>query len=390
VADRRGRPLWLHLTQAFELLPDALPPIAAAIGDLLAEAGAAPEVILVFDRGGYSAPLFQALNAMGIGWITWLKGAVQRPAATFTDKGNLPASERHPDQPGRAICYGRTTHAVTGLNDHVPATVWHDEGDSEHQVALLSNLDARFPGKFTALEQIGMLKARWNVENVFKAMTGDFDLDWTNGYAHEAIGATEVPNPQVRELRRLHGRRVVQLRRAMNRADVRRTPKAALRYKRKVATLKGQVTRVQNRLAHTPETVPYAELARPATTGLQHGRGVLLPVLRAAAYHIKLQLRDAVQAVFADQREWDKVITVVLNTPGYYVPGAEADRVILDPAQDGQQPRYRLALERLVTAANANPPHAPGRPDHPLRYQLASAGVIAAPVHNAPSGRLPE
>ena len=389
VADRRGRPLWLHLTQGFELFTDQLPLIASGLRSLLTEAGADPDVVLVFDRGGYCAALFAALNALGIGWVTWLKGKVSLPKAAFTDQGSLPPSQRRPDEPGRTVHYTRTTHAVTGLGDVVPAIAWH-EGDPRHQVALLSNLDARFPGRFTALQQIAMLDGRWAQENAYKAMTHDFDLDWTNGYDHEPAAATQVPNPTVRRLKQRRGQRTVQLRHAMDRAPELRTPKAAARNRRKIGMLKGQLTRIDDRLARLPETVPYATLRRAATVQLQPGRGVLIPILRAAAYHITLQMRDAVSTVFADHREWDKALDVILHTPGYYVPGVDAARVILDAPPGAQQPRYRRALELLISRLNAAPPHAPGRPDHPLRFDLASASPTRSPLHNAPEPLAPQ
>ena len=131
VADNRGRPLWLHLTQGFELFADHLPLIAQGLLSLLADAGADNEIILVFERGGYSAAVFTALNRLGVGWVTWIKAKLALAATLFSEQGTLSPGARQPDQPGRTVHYAQTTYQA--------AVVWH-EGDPAKQVGLISNL----------------------------------------------------------------------------------------------------------------------------------------------------------------------------------------------------------------------------------------------------------
>ena len=362
VHDQRGRPLWMHLTQGFEVFADQLPLLGRTISDLLAEAGQADVAIIVFDRGGYSSNVFTGLNAQGTGWVTWLKGAKHQPAAAFTAQGQVPGGA---GQPPRTVYYTRGTHRVEGCNDHVPAIFWHD-GDPQHQVALLSNLDQRQPGVWSPLQVIAMLTGRWTQENSFKTQTHDLDLDWTNGYAHEPCADTPVPAPRVRQWKRRLGERVNQLRRLMDRGTP-RTPPAAARYRRRLGTTQGQITRLQGLLHRTPPTIPYKELGRPATAQLHVGRGTFFPVLRAAAHHLRLQLRDGIAAIFPDHREHDKVLRVLLHTPGRWVHGPDTDWVIYERPQ---LRRYAAAFSCMLDRANAQRPHAPGRPDHPLRFAL--------------------
>ena len=213
-------------------------------------------------------------------------------------------------------------------------------------------------------------------------MVRNDDLDWSNGYAHEPSAQTPVPNPEVRSLRAKQVELTGKLRRAMNRAEAARSPRTAGHARRQAGAFKGLLTRLEGRLAQLPATVPYGALDRPATEQLQHGRGVLVPVIRAATHHIQLQMRDAVAAVYPDHREWDKAVRTIFDTVGRYVPGTAADRIILEPCG---QPRFIRALQLLVERTNADPPHAPGRPDHPLLFELASNASDPVPVHNAPA-----
>jgi transposase-like protein len=362
VHDCRGRPLWLHVTQGFELFADQLPVLARGVRGLLAEAGAGSEpLVLVFDRGGYSSQVFTALNREGVGWVTWIRGKIRLPAGDFREEALLPGE--------RKVWYTRCTWSVAGCPTPIPAIVWH-EGDPQQQVGLLTNVDHLYPGRWTAPELITLLRGRWAQENAFKAMRQKTDVHWTGGYVHEPAADIPVPNPRIKRWHQRLAFRTAQLRRAMDRRDAARDPRAERAWHRRVVALQAQVRRLQRQLARTPATVPYGSLGRGATAALHRGRGLLWPVLRAVAYHIRLQLRDAIAQLLPDHREWDKALRVLLHTPGVYRAGADGDWVVL---QRPQLPRYARVLERMVDTINANPPHAPGRPGHPLRFALDPA-----------------
>ncbi|MGC8489510.1 MAG: hypothetical protein ACP5QO_15020 [Clostridia bacterium] len=372
VHDRQGRPLWMHFSQGFELFADTLPTVADALQELTGE-----RPVLVFDRGGFNAQVFTALNAQGAGWVTWWKGKVRLPPEAFTETGELTAAR--PGAPARTVHYACTTHQVTGCHAHVAAVVWH-QGDPQQQVGLLTNLDRVAPERFRPLELIGMLEGRWAQENSFKAQEQHVDLGWTNGYVHEPASATPVPNPRVRALRQRLALRTQQLRRAMDR-PLPRTAQAQSNYRRKLGMLRGQITRTEHELAAIPSQVPYGSLGRKASDQLHPGRGQLVPVLRALTHHLCLQMRAAIATVFPDYREVDKVLRVLLHTPGRYISTDTVDWVILARPQ---MPRYAAALTALVHSANAAGAHAPGRPNHPLRFALETAPRLSPPMHTAP------
>ena len=154
----------------------------------------------------------------------------------------------------------------------------------------------------------------------------------------------------------------------MDRLEQARTPLAQKRLRRHLGAIRGQFTRTNNKIAAVPQTVPYGSLGRNATRQLHRGRGLLLPTLRAGAYHVRLQLRDAIAAVFPDYREQNNVLCVFLSTPGSYLRTPDADVVVLDPPH---LPRYAKALAAVVDALNDRQPHAPRYPARPLRFRLA-------------------
>jgi plasmid stabilization system protein ParE len=345
------------VTQGLELFADQIPLVAEGLQALRAAAGHADPFVLVFDRGGYSAEVFRTLNVRGVGWVTWLRAKVALPTKAFADEAVLPS--------GRHIRYACFTYRVPGCHDHVAAIAWH-EGDPLRQAALLHNTDRCQPGRWEPTHLIALLAGRWVQENSFKTMKATVDIAWTNGYRHLPAADTPVPNPEVQRLRARLALRSGQLRRAMDR-PVPRHPAAAARLRRRIGTLQGQITRLTRRLQQLPPTVAHGTLGRKTTAQLHPGRGLLFPVLRAAAYHLRLQLRVAIAAVFPDHREHHKVLRVLLSTPGRYAQTETADWVVL---RRPPLPPYAHALAACIAAVNADPPHSPSRPTLPLRLAL--------------------
>ena len=141
VHDRRGRPLWMHLTQAFELFADQIPVVADGLREVLCAAGVVEPLVLVFDRGGYSSEVFRSLNVRGVAWVTWLKSDVVLGPEAFTETCQLQPSR--PGESARTVHYATYTHRVQGCHDHVAAIAWHC-GDAEHPVRTVGK-PARHP-----------------------------------------------------------------------------------------------------------------------------------------------------------------------------------------------------------------------------------------------------
>jgi hypothetical protein len=250
-----------------------------------------------------------------------------------------------------------------GCPTPIPAIVWH-EGDRQQQVGLLTNVDHLYPGRWTAPELITLLRGRWAQENAFKAMRQKTDGHWTGGYVHEPAAETPVPNPRTKRWHQRLAFRTAQLRRAMDRLDAARDPRAERAWHRRVVALQAQVRRLQRQLARTPATVPYGSVGHRATTALHRGRGLLGPVLRAAAYHIRLLLRDAIARFLPDHREWDKALRGLLHTPGVYRAGAGGDWVVLQRPQLPHRARVLSGWWTWSTPTRPTPGAAPA-PDTP-------------------------
>ncbi len=361
VHDARGRPLLLRFSQAFQLFQDELPAIARQVQDLLRRHGETQPMIAVFDRGGALAPVFRALDAAGIAWLSYRRGAVHLPPETFQHQVEIR---------GRTLWYAEHRFRVDGYHDAVAGVVWHD-GDVQHQTALLCNFDRYLPQRYVPAELIAIPKARWAQETAFKSEERYTDLGWTNGYRHEPCAQTAVPNPQWRDCEHKLGKARQRLERHLRRPEP-KTRQAQAKRRRRTGTLRAAVTRLTHRLAQTSATVPYGTLGRKATEQLHAGRATLVPLIRILAYHVRLQFRDIIAQGSCDLRELDKVIRLMFSQPGAYLRLPAEDIVQIEaPAL----PRFAKIAAALVAHANNAGAHAPRHPDRPLRFELVTRAL---------------
>ena len=110
---------------------------------------------------------------------------------------------------------------------------------------------------------------------------------------------------------------------------------------------------------------------------------MLAPVLRALTHHLRLQMRAAIAAVFPDYREIDKVLRVLLHTPGRYIYGETADWVVLARPQ---MPRCAAAMTALLESLPTPP-----MPTLPVAPTIRSASPwkltpAFAPLSQRPGG----
>ena len=358
VHDAQGRPLLLRFSQAFELFGDELPAVAHRVQDLLRRLGEGHPMIAVFDRGGALAPVFRALDALRIPWLSYRRGSVHLPPEAFGHQI---------EHNGRTRWYAEHRFRVDGYHDAVAGVVWHD-GDVQHQTALLCNFDRYLPARYVPAELIAIPRARWAQETAFKSQERYTDLGWSNGYVHEPCAETAVPNPQWREGEHKLAKARQRLERHLRRPEP-STSQSQARRRRRTGVLRAAVTRRSRRLAQLAATVPYGSLGRKATEQPQAGRGTLIPTFRILAYHVRAQFRDRTAQCPCDLREVDKAIRLIFTQPGCYLHGDEADVVQIEAPS---LPRFAKIAAALVEAANAAGAHAPRHPDRPLRFELVN------------------
>lgn len=336
--------------------------LVTAVPQILAEIRAvAPRdasILLIFDRGGYSGPLFKDLTDQGIGFITYLKGRPARrrfPAEAFVRRWwavTDPAGIRRPQRMVYRLLEKGTRIRGAGL---VRTLVVADE---DAQVPILTNR-ADLP----AAKVVHLLRMRWRQENSFKYLSAHYGVEQL--IQHDATthpDERQLANPRRAQLRAqittVQGD-VVRTEAALARALTAATPAdsapgltpTARTLQREIGTLQARLTRLERRWKQTPATVPAPTLTGSrARATINSERRNLVNAIKIATYNAERWLGRRFFRHYQDPRDWLTIFRSVLQLPGHVtMEGPDRLRVVLRPPD---QPRVRRALATMLEEIN--------------------------------------
>jgi hypothetical protein len=373
IHDARGRSLFFFSQPLNDSLARALP---SAVAEIRRVHGAAP-FTLVFDRGGYSGDAFRLLNAENIGFITYLKGRGAR--------------RRYPMKPfqrgwfsfeGKRHCYRlmekKTRVGKVGLTRTIVFV-----GDDGQQIPVLTNLAQ----EAKAAKVVHCLRLRWRQENSFKYLTEHYGIDQIVQYGAEPEAAgRQVANPKrkaIQEQARTLAREVetleAQLGRALENNDETKRP-TARGVKIALSGLRGQIaqkkqalTRVENRLRHTPGQVT-AEKAGMTRELLREDRRLLVNALKLAAYNCERTMALRFNRHYDCSKDVFSVFRCLLNSPGVVRPTSAGLQVHLNRPDS---PKVAEALELFLSELNTEPTVMFGD-GPPLTFRLSDLNQVPA------------
>ena len=356
VHDATGRALFFINRPFNDHLVNVAPKILA---EIRAVAPRDQPILLIFDRGGYSGPLFKTLTDQGIGFITYLKGRSARrrfPAEAFVRrwwKVTDPAGIQRPQRMVYRLLEKGTRIRGAGL---VRTLVVEDD---DAQVPILTNRP-----ELPAAKVVHLLKMRWRQENSFKYLSAHYGVEQLiqhNATIHP--DDRRLVNPRRAQLRAqitAHQTEVVlkeaDLARALTEARPGDAPPPRLTaaqraLQREIATLEARVARLEQRWKQTPAKVPAVTLTGSATrTTMNTDRRNLVNAIKIATYNAERWLARRFFRHYQDPRDWLTIFRSVLQLSGCVtVDGADRLRVALRPPD---QPRIRRALEAMLEEIN--------------------------------------
>jgi transposase len=185
VNDRGGDPLFVVTAEANASMTKMLPELLIDIRKLVGKR----RITIVFDRGGWSPKLFQAILAADFDILTYRKGKSRRiNAKRFVEHKGM--------CDGRSVRYLLCDQAVRFLKGKLWLRQVTRLSDDGHQTQVVtSRFDLR------AVEVAYRMFERWRQENFFKYMKEEFLLDALVDYQIEPSDPTRtVPNPHRRSL----------------------------------------------------------------------------------------------------------------------------------------------------------------------------------------------
>lgn len=344
--DAKGRVLFFFSQPLNDSLARALP---GAVAEIRRVHGDQP-FTLVFDRGGYSGDAFRFLQAAGIGFITYLKGRSARrqyPLKRFHRGWFSFEGHRH----SYRLFEKKTRLKAVGTMRTILFV-----GDDGQQIPVLTNLAATArPAKV-----IHCLRLRWRQENSFKFLSEHYAIDQIIQY-----GATPeaqdrlVPNPkrkalkeQVRAVSKLIQSLEAELGRALDGNDEgrRRTTRgfkiAQADLRRRIAQQRQVLSRLENRLRHTPGQISAQRVDKQRLL-LREDRRLLVNALKLVTANAERMLALSFNRVYKSSKDAFSIFRGLLQLPGIVRP-IDPDRVevVLErPDSD----KVATALQELLT-----------------------------------------
>jgi hypothetical protein len=344
--DAKGRVLFFFSQPLNDSLARALP---GAVAEIRRVHGDQP-FTLVFDRGGYSGDAFRFLQAAGIGFITYLKGRSARrqyPLKRFHRGWFSFEGQRH----SYRLFEKKTRLKAVGTMRTILFV-----GDDGQQIPVLTNLAATArPAKVVLC-----LRLRWRQENSFKFLSEHYAIDQIIQY-----GATPeaqdrlVPNPkpkalkeQVRAVSKQIQSLEAELGRALDGNDEcrRRTTRgfkiAQADLRRRIAQQRQVLSRLENRLRHTPGQISAQRVDKQRVL-LREDRRLLVNALKLVTANTERMLALSFNHVYKCSKDAFSIFRALLQLPGI-VRTIDPDRVevVLErPDSD----KVATALQELLT-----------------------------------------
>lgn len=366
VHDAQGRALFFFSQPLNDSLGRAIP---GAVEEIRRAHGPGP-FTLVFDRGGYSGDAFRFLEEQRIGFITYLKGRKARrryPQRLFQRGWFSFEHQRHVyklfEKQTRVARVG-TIRTVLFL------------GDEGQQVPVLTNLTPRVK----AAQVVHCLRLRWRQENNFKYLSDHYAIDQIIQYGADRESQDRlIPNPrrkalkdEVRALTQQIQVLQAQLGRALNDNDESQRPTARGlkiadgRLRREIAQKRQALTRLANRLRHTPGRIS-AEQVDKTCSLLREDRRLVINALKIAAYNAERLLVRRFDETYEHPKDAFSVFRALLHLPGHIRAAGPDNAEVCLQCPDSE--KVARALEALLADINQNPPRMLG--DGPrLRFSL--------------------
>ena len=369
VNDRDGDPVFVVTAEANAAMTRMLPTLLAEIRALIGER----RVTIVFDRGGWSPNLFQAIIAQGFDILTYRKGTSRRiPRNRFRDDAAV--------IDGREVAYTLADQGIALLDGSLrlrQVTRLSEDGHQTHIITSRRDLPA--------IEVAYRMFERWRQENFFKYMGTEYELDaLTDHQLEPADPARSVPNParyvldHKLRLARLELQRLASqygLGALANVEAKRRTMRgfkiAASAGGRAVAAAQSRVAQLERRRSRLPLRVPVSKVVDGQVVRLSTERKHLTNCLKMVAYQAESELVRLVGTHYhrAEDEGRTLVQTALASAADLVVTKTEL-RVVLAPLSSSHRSK---AVAALCAELNADATVFPGTK---LRLHFSVAEVI--------------
>lgn len=334
--DDHFRPVVWSLTSCQTDLTEAIPALLTKLKTLSQTTGVSvKDLTIIFDREGYSGPLFRALDALHVTFITWAKYADRwvddLPAEQFTATMTL----THDVHPSEEIRYVETTHRMSKYGAIRAIVI--ESGHHKKRAAIFTNARRRveadppadpqafLPAFLSAADVIQLIGRRWGEENWFHVMKHSLRLDYVPGHDADILAEQpQVDNPartalartkaalteRLRSLQVELGQHVAQATTPNQWAAL---PAASLPLRAAITEVETSLRQVADTQTALPATVSFAEAHGEPLEELEYHRKRFFDTTKMYVYLLEKQLCDVLAPGYAGRKRdlWPTLHTIV-------------------------------------------------------------------------------
>lgn len=340
------------------------------------------QLIVLFDREGYSAELYRYLEGKDQGagkrralFISWAKYADKWVNDLAEDQFNRVAHVTYEIQQAEDIAYLETTRAMSKYGK-IRAVVIQSGADKKKRAAIYTNGSAEEIG---AERIVQLLCRRWGEENAIKELLHQHLINYTPGYFTEELEQQPmVDNPQVRELKRRRAGLVSELNRLkIELADHllqqpahkrRRPPRSQKEVLDNIAVVESTILLTDQQLDKLPPEIPFEDAhGGEKLLKLNHEKKRFLDCIKVFVCNATAEMCRRLLKHYGWQKEVLPALAMIVERTGYVKLEAGRLEVTLRRFRNGE---IDYAARRLCEDLNNMRPVTLDRFHFPIRYHV--------------------
>ncbi len=356
--DPQGRPFFFLPTPASDQLTAVIPRMIDQVKAIVGDRWVDWVLTLIFDRGGFCAALFKLLDELKVHWITWLE---MNRELRLVDQLPEEGFRRH-------LIRLKTTKVqlkLTEIGVYLKGYGWTRavvilDLKTGARLVVISSDKSRSPQ-----EIVRLMLLRWGQENFFKIMRAEKRLDYSPGYAFDAVREEPlVDNPQIKVLRAKKkalkaeqarcqgelGGRLLRRRRGTISLDIYKAQQEKL--VRRIASLGREIERLKAELKALPKKVPISQVLEAPLEQCNFERKRFFDEMKLVAYHAEEQLLQILSKSYTG-KDCRVVLHQILHRGTEIQLVGETLYVRLKPFD---RPSVQQAAEALCAALNEKQP----------------------------------
>lgn len=377
---------WLFLIRSCsEDLLQKIPELIEKAKGIGAKAGVSQErldqLIVLFDREGYSAELYRYLDGRDLGegkrrarFISWAK---------YSDKWVNDLAEAafsqvvrvtYQIQETKDIHYLETTRSMSKYGTIRAVVI--QSGEDKQRAAIYTNATAEEIGGARIVE---LMCHRWGEENAIKELLHKHLINYTPGYVIEELDEQPlVTNPQVTELKRQRAGLVSELNRLKielaehvlkQPGDKRKTPpRSQAEVLESIAVAESAILLTDQQLDPLPAEINFADAhAGEKLRRLDYEKKRFLDCIKVFVYNLKNQMCRMLLSHYDRQKELLPALAMIVERGGYVKLEGGRLRVTLRRFKD---PEIDYAARHLCEDLNHLEPVTLDRYGFPIHYEV--------------------